>query len=156
MRFGSCAEEVHLPSLVRRRMRLGDDFDWLEAVQETILQIRRLRRSVCGAHGCSAPPRSVKWCKPLIFETKTIDMKAKSQFEISRYTTNWVAKLWDGMIKNYKNCMPLIFSSQLNILKIIIIVFSSCDFKVQLSYILSKISLIISSFITIKSSILLF
>jgi len=39
-------------------MRLGDDFDWLGVGLETILQIRRLRRSFCGAHGCSAPPPS--------------------------------------------------------------------------------------------------
>ena len=43
---------------VRRSTRLGDNFDWLWAFLETILQIRRLRRSVCGAHECSAPPFS--------------------------------------------------------------------------------------------------
>ena len=41
---------------VRRRMRLGDAFHWLGVSLEAILRIRRLRRSVCGAHGCSAPP----------------------------------------------------------------------------------------------------
>ena len=46
---------------VRRRMRLGDDFHWLGVSLEAILRIRRLRRSVCGAHGCSAPPPSSAW-----------------------------------------------------------------------------------------------
>ena len=40
---------------VRSSMRLGDDFDWLGVSLETFLQIRRLRRSVCGAHRYSAP-----------------------------------------------------------------------------------------------------
>ena len=62
-RLDVCIAEAHgvrgFPrSPDRRSMRLGDDFDWLEADQETILQIRRLRRSVCGAYGCSAPPPS--------------------------------------------------------------------------------------------------
>ena len=39
----------------RRSIRLGDDFDWLEVGWEAILRIRRLRRSVCGVHGCSRP-----------------------------------------------------------------------------------------------------
>ena len=40
---------------VRHSMRLGDDFDWLgrhSANQEAP------DKSVCGAHGCSAPPPS--------------------------------------------------------------------------------------------------
>jgi len=42
----------------RRSMRLGDEFDSLGVSLESILEIRKLRRSVCGAHGCSAPPPS--------------------------------------------------------------------------------------------------
>jgi len=38
--------------------RLGDEFDSLGVSLESILEIRKLRRSVCGAHGCSAPPPS--------------------------------------------------------------------------------------------------
>jgi len=37
-------------------MRLGDAFHQLGVSLEAILRIRRLRRSVCEAHGCSAPP----------------------------------------------------------------------------------------------------
>ena len=43
---------------VRRIKRLGNDFDLLGVGYEAILRIRRLRRSVCGAHGCFAPPPS--------------------------------------------------------------------------------------------------
>ena len=39
-------------------MRLRVDFDWLRAGLETILQIMKLRRSVCRAHGYSAHPPS--------------------------------------------------------------------------------------------------
>ncbi len=42
----------------RRSKRLGDYFVWLGVGLETLLRIRRLRRLVCGAHGCSAPPSS--------------------------------------------------------------------------------------------------
>ena len=40
------------------RVRLGDDFDLLGVSLEAILRFRSLRMSVCGAHGCSAPPPS--------------------------------------------------------------------------------------------------
>ena len=57
--IAGCGDRAGYP--VRRRMRLGDDFHWLGVSLEVILRIRRLRRSVCGAHGCSAPPPSSAW-----------------------------------------------------------------------------------------------
>ena len=71
MAFGGCKSQIfvfgnlfagrenELGSLADVCMRLRDGFDWLEVGLETILRIMRLRRSVCGAHGCSAPPPSL-------------------------------------------------------------------------------------------------
>ena len=45
--------------VVTELVTLGDDLDWLRISLEAIIRIRRFHRSVCGAHGCPAPPPSM-------------------------------------------------------------------------------------------------